>query len=37
MSAIVWQKDLADRPPADFEAQLCAMLAKRMIGDVSES
>ena len=30
MSAIVWQKDLANRPPADFESQLCAMLANRV-------
>ena len=30
MSAIIWQKDLTDRPPADFESQLCAKLANRV-------
>jgi len=30
MSAIIWQKDLADRPPANFESQLCTMLANRV-------
>jgi len=30
MSAIIWQKDLADRPPANFESKLCAMLANRV-------
>lgn len=30
MSAVIWHKDIAYRPPRDFESQVCAMLANRV-------